>query len=77
MSATFEDITRDSMQLPRNKRLELARLLLEFDDSPRDKKASNLWQSEIVKRAQAVQEGKTEGIPYEQVLDRVDALLNK
>lgn len=77
MSATFEEITRDSVQLPRIQRLAHARFLLELDGPTEDKDASNLWHSEILKRAQAVEEGKGAGIAYGQVLDRVDTILQK
>ncbi|WPJ94224.1 hypothetical protein SH580_12345 [Coraliomargarita algicola] len=45
MSATFEEISRDSVQLPRSKRLALARFLLELDDPAEDMEASDLWHS--------------------------------
>ena len=77
MSVTFEEISRYSLQLPRSKRLALARFLLELDDPAEDKEASDLWHSEILKRAQAVEEEKTEGIAYGHVLERVDAILNR
>ena len=77
MSATFEEISRHSVQLPRSKRLALARFLLELDDPTEDLEASDLWHSEILKRAQAVEEEKTEGIAYGDVLKRVDAVLNR
>ena len=77
MSATFEEISRHSVQLPRSKRLALARFLLELDDPAEDMEASDLWHSEILKRAQAVEEEKTEGIAYGDVLKRVDTILNR
>jgi hypothetical protein len=39
--------------------------------------ASDLWHSAILNRVQAVEEGKTEGVAYEQVLDKVDAILKR
>jgi hypothetical protein len=77
MGTTFEEISRHSVQLPRSKRLALARFLLELDDPTEDLEASDLWHSEILKRAQAVEEEKTEGIAYGDVLKRVDAVLNR
>jgi hypothetical protein len=77
MSVTFEEISRYSVQLPRSKRLALARFLLELDDPAEDKDAPDLWHSEILKRAQAVEEEKTEGIAYGHVLEKVDAILNR
>lgn len=75
MIATFEEISRHSAQLPRSKRLALARFLLELDDQAEDNDAPAFWRSEILKRAQAVEEEKTEGIPYEDVLERIEAVL--
>jgi len=77
MGTTFEEISRHSVQLPRSKRLALARFLLELDDPTEDLEASDLWHSEILKRVQAVEEEKTEGIAYGDVLKRVDAVLNR
>lgn len=65
------------MQLPRSKRLALARFLLELDDQTEDKEAAELWHSEILMRAQAVEEGKTEGVTYGKVLERVDGILKR
>jgi len=61
----------------RTKRLALARFLLELDDPAEDKDASALWHTEILKRAQAVEEGRTEGIPYGDALERIDAVLKR
>ena len=65
------------MQLPRSKRLALARFLLELDDPALDKDASALWNSEILKRAQAVEVENTEGIRCGDVLERIEAVLKR
>lgn len=77
MIGTFEEISKHSVQLPRSKGLALARFLIELDDPAEDKEASDLWHSEILKRAQAVEEETTEGIPYERVLERIDVVLKR
>lgn len=77
MIGTFQEISKHSVQLPRSKRLALARFLIELDDPAEDKEASDLWHSEILKRAQAVEEETTEGIPYERVLERIDVVLKR
>lgn len=77
MSVTFEEISRKSLQLPRSKRLALARFLLELDDPTEDKEASELWHSEILRRVQAVEEENTVGIAYGEVLERVDGVLKR
>lgn len=77
MSVTFEEISGNPLQITRSKRLTIARFLLELDDTTEDKEASDLWHSEILMRAQAVEEGKTEGIAYGQVLENVDGILKR
>lgn len=75
MSTALEKVTRDAVDLPRHQRLALARFLIEMDDSGADENVQQAWDAEISERVRAVQEGRTEGIPYEQVLARVDRRL--
>jgi putative addiction module component (TIGR02574 family) len=75
MSMALEDVTREAMELPRPQRLALARLLIELDDPGSDVDVQAAWEAEIQARVRAVQEGRVEGIPYEQVLARVDRRL--
>jgi putative addiction module component (TIGR02574 family) len=53
----------------------LARLLIELDDPGPDADVEAAWEAEIEARVRAVREGRVEGIPYEQVLARVDRRL--
>lgn len=46
-----------------------------MDDPAADEDVQQAWDAEISERVRAVQEGRTEGIPYEQVLARVDRRL--
>ena len=75
MSKAVEEVTRDAIQLPRHQRLTLARLLIELDDPGSDADIEGAWDAEIRARVRAVEEGRVEGIPYEQVLARVDQRL--
>jgi putative addiction module component (TIGR02574 family) len=76
MSMPFEDVTREAIRLPRQQRLALARTLAELDEPGPDVEViESTWDREIQARAQAVQDGQVEGIPYEQVLDRIDKRL--
>ena len=75
MSKALEEVTRDAIQLPRHQRLTLARLLIELDDPGSDADIEGAWDAEIRARVRAVEEGRVEGIPYEQVLARVDQRL--
>lgn len=75
MSMGLEDVTREAIGLPRHQRLSLARLLIELDDPGSDADVEAIWEAEIEARLRAVQEGRAEGIPYEEVLARVDRRL--
>lgn len=72
MSVGLEDVTREAIGLPRHQRLSLARLLIELDDPGSGADTEAAWEAEISARLRAVQAGRLEGIPYEQVLARVD-----
>jgi putative addiction module component (TIGR02574 family) len=75
MSASLEAVAREAMDLPRHQRLALARLLIELDDPGPDADVEGAWDAEIQARLRAVREGRAKGIPYEQVLARVDRRL--
>ena len=72
MSMPLEAVTREAIELPRHQRLSLARLLIELDDPGSDADVEAAWEAEIQARVRAVKEGHGEGIPYEEVLARVD-----
>ena len=76
MSMALEDVTREAIGLPRHQRLSLARFLIELDDPGSEADVEAAWEAEISARLRAVQEGGVEGIPYEQVLARVDRRLH-
>ncbi len=75
MSMPLEDMAREAIELPRHQRLSLARLLIDLDDPGSDADVEAAWDVEIQARVRAVQEGRVEGIPYEEVLARVDRRL--
>lgn len=75
MSMALEDVAREAIGLPRHQRLSLARLLIELDDPGSDADVEAVWESEIEARLRAVREGRVEGIPYDQVLARIDRRL--
>ena len=75
MSMPLEDVAREAIELPRHQRWSLARLLIDLDDPGSDADVEAAWDVEIQARVRAVQEGRVEGIPYEEVLARVDRRL--
>jgi putative addiction module component (TIGR02574 family) len=75
MSMPLEDVTGEAIGLPRHQRLSLARLLIELDDPGSEADVEAAWDAEIQARVRAVKAGHVEGIPYEEVLARIDRRL--
>ncbi len=75
MSMPLEEVTRETIGLPRHQRLSLARLLIELDDPGSEADVEAAWEPEISVRLRAVQEARVEGIAYNEVLARVDRRL--
>ena len=75
MSMALEEITLGAIKLPRHQRLALVRILMELDEPGPDVDVETAWEAEIQTRARAVREGRVQGIPYEQVLARIDQRL--
>ncbi|HEV7472760.1 MAG TPA: addiction module protein [Pyrinomonadaceae bacterium] len=68
MSKAFEEIAREAVQLSREQRLNLASVLLEFNEGESDASVSAEWEEEILARIRAVEEHEIEGVPLEVVL---------
>jgi putative addiction module component (TIGR02574 family) len=77
MSMALEEVARNAIDLPRHQRLALARMLIELDDPGPNTDVEAAWDAEIQARLRAVKEGRVTGIPYEEVLVRVDRRLAK
>jgi hypothetical protein len=74
MRNVLEEITRRAVHLSRQQRLALARFLIEMDD-PGDEGTAAAWDLEIRERVRAVEDGRAVGIPYDEVLARIDRRL--
>ena len=68
MSMALEELTKEVIQLPSHQRLALASFLLELDDSSGDSTVDTDWDSEIVARIKAIDDGTVVGIPYADVM---------
>lgn len=77
MTKAFEEVKDQALQLSREERLELARLLLDLDEPEANPQIEAAWEEEISARVKAVEEGRVKAIPYEQVLDRVNRRLQR
>ena len=67
MAASIEEITKEAVDLPRHQRLALVRLLLDLDQPGTSDEIESVWDEEIRARVKAVDEGRTVGIPYDQI----------
>lgn len=67
MAASVEEITKEVVELPRHQRLALVRLLLDLDQPGTSEEIEQAWDEEIRARVKAVDEGRANGIPYEQI----------
>lgn len=67
MAARIEEITKEVVDLPRHQRLALVRLLLDLDQPGTNGEIEDTWDKEIRARVQAVDEGRSVGIPYEHI----------
>ncbi len=75
MSTAMEDVARAAAQLPKHQRLALARYLLDLDSTSDTENVDAAWDAEICERIRSVEEGRSEALPYEGVLARVDRRL--
>ena len=67
MAISIEEITKEVVELPRHQRLALVRLLLDLDQPATTDDIEQAWDEEIRARVKAVDEGRANGIPYEQI----------
>ena len=67
MASSIEEITKEVVELPRHQRLALIRLLLDLDQPGTNEEIDRAWDEEIRARVKAVDEGRSVGIPYEQI----------
>jgi putative addiction module component (TIGR02574 family) len=67
MAISLEEITKEVVELPRHQRLALVRLLLDLDQPGATDDIEQSWDEEIRARVKAVDEGRANGIPYEEI----------
>ncbi len=75
MPATFEQLTKEAMDLSPRQKLALAEFLLESADAAADPEAEAAWDAEIRDRIQAIDEGRVVGVAYEDVMRSAEARL--
>ena len=67
MAISIEEISKEAVELPQHQRLALVRLLLDLDQPGATDEIEQAWDEEIRARVKAVDEGRANGIPYEEI----------
>ncbi len=76
MSRTFTDVWKEASDLSEADRAALAGLLIESLEGEPDPDVEAAWAAEIERRVADLDSGKVEGIPWEQVRQRLLDKLN-
>ena len=71
MTATFQTLVRDSLVLPPDQRLSLARHLLDSVDLEPDPGAEAAWETEIASRIERYDAGLSKPVPAAEVFERL------
>ena len=67
MVTNIEELAKEVVSLPRHQRFTLVRLLLDLDQPGANAEIDAAWEEEISARVKAVDQGRTVGIPYEDI----------
>jgi putative addiction module component (TIGR02574 family) len=67
MATSIEKITQEVVELSRHERLTLMRLLLDLDQPSKGDQIEKAWDQEIRARVKAVDEGRANGIRYDEI----------
>ena len=76
MSSSTSDLYRKALALDESERAELAGALIESLESQRDSGVEAAWLEEIERRIKELDSGEVEGIPWEEVRERILRRLN-
>ena len=68
MTTALERVTKEAMDLPARQKLALAGFLLVSADAVIDPDAEVAWESEIRERIRTIDEGRSAGISYSDVM---------
>jgi putative addiction module component (TIGR02574 family) len=70
------ELLRQALTLPDEDRAELAASLIDSLDTTVDDNVEAAWQEEIARRLDEIQNGKVQGIPWEEVRRKAHKLLH-
>jgi putative addiction module component (TIGR02574 family) len=72
MKMTIEEMTHEASLLPREARIRLASHLIALDEPEPSADVEAAWEAEIVARMERLDQGQVAGVPWDEVLARVD-----
>ena len=75
-SLSLDEIEAAAARLSADEREELIQRLIELDN-PADPEVEAAWDDEIARRLEEVRSGKVQCIPYEEVMDEMQARFGK
>lgn len=68
MTATFNSVLEQALQLPAGDRSRIASLLIESVDDADDVEMSPAWRTEIESRMESIRSGTAKLIPHDEVM---------
>lgn len=71
MTATFNSVLEQALQLPVDERSRIASRLIESVDEADDVEMSPAWQAEIESRMESIRRGTAKLIPHDEVMTEV------
>jgi len=77
MKPSREDILAAFMQLPEEERVALVYELFDIVECPADPSVDAAWAKEVERRIKAIDEGRSNLIPAEQVRRSIEQLRNR
>jgi putative addiction module component (TIGR02574 family) len=77
MAISFENLTKEALELTPRQRLKLAEVLLVSADGEPGSNCQAEWDREIAARIQAIDQGRETGLPFEEVMAAADKLLTR
>ncbi len=77
MALTFDEVSREALQLPAASRAELAEQLVESLDFPEDEEHRAAWANEATRRLEEIRSGKVKTIPGDQVIAEVRRIVGR
>lgn len=77
MARAIEDIEKDIRDLNAEQKRDLLRALIDELDAPPDPEVEKAWLEASQRRFRELVEGEVEGVPGEQVMDRLRSRLRR